>query len=196
MIAKSFPLLLLLSAGFAGAEAGPDAAIAADYGHWRLAAQEARADTGRGACQLPSANLKKEDFFDILEEINSRSRDAAEPSLQSERQYVSAIRAWLDSLEPGQQERARKIMRDAHSELHGLREAIRNKKHELASISFNKGMPPETLPRLGMELQHLRASLGHELRKVSDRLRREAGVEVDANDTQTFWFVPPEPNVH
>ncbi|MBD5552848.1 MAG: hypothetical protein HDQ44_00775 [Desulfovibrio sp.] len=189
-------MLILLAAGFAGGQAAPDAVIAADYGHWRLAGQETRADAGRRACRLPSANLKKEDFFDILEEINSRSMDAAEPSLQSERQYVSAIRAWLDSLEPGQQERARKIMREAHSDLHALREAIRNKKHELASISFSKGMPPETLPRLGMELQHLRASLGQELRKVSDRLRKEAGVDVDAADAQTFWFVPPEPNVH
>lgn len=138
------------------------------------------------------ASKKQESPQETVEGLHSRANDPHEPSRESEERYVAAIRSWLDTLEPFQQEKARKIMRDAHPGLQALRDAIRDKKSQLASISFDRGMPPETLPRLGMELQKLRASLNRELEKVNDKLRYEAGIKMDTSNHDTFWLFPPE----
>lgn len=123
--------------------------------------------------------------------LSSRANDWREPSQNSEEIYVGAIRQWLAGLDPDQRARARLILRDAHPTMYSLRLAIRDKKAELAALSFDKNTPPETLPRLGQELQALRKSLRAELEKVSDRLKREAGVTMGPLGGDGFWLAPP-----
>lgn len=129
---------------------------------------------------------------DTVDGLHSKSGDPQEPSRASEERYVGAMREWLKTLAPLQREKAQKIMHNAHPYLKALREAIRNKKSQLASISFDRGMPPETLPRLGMELQQLRASLSRELQRVNELLRSEAGVRMDRVEGEAYWLFPPD----
>lgn len=136
---------------------------------------------------------KKEEISpdDTVEELEAKAKDWTEPSRASEEVYVAAMRRWLDTLEPFKRERARKIMSSAHPALRDLREAIRQKKAQLAGLSFDRGMAPETLPRLGMELQQLRADLHARLKAVARQLRYEAGVEMGPMENETFWLSPP-----
>lgn len=187
MFAKWFPLMFVFSAGCLLGDILEDGVIAADNRPWFLAADVPKA----GVAPIYSSSLRRESPLDMIDGLKSKSKEMSEPSQKSEDQYVAAIRKWLETLEPFQRERARKIMTEAHPGLHSLREAIRNKKAQLASISFDKGMPPETLPRLGMELQELRANLNAELKRVGDRLRYEAGVELGPSD-DSFWLSPPD----
>lgn len=125
-----------------------------------------------------------------VEELSAKSGEWAEPSMDSEEKYVTAMRLWLDSLEPFKRERARAILKEAHPYLEDLREAIRGKKAQLATLSFDRGTSPETLPRLGMELQKLKASLRDRLRQISNRLRFEAGVDTAPVQSESFWLTP------
>lgn len=117
-----------------------------------------------------------------------------EPTRESEMRYVEAIRKWLDSLPAFQQEKARKILKDAHPKLHALREGIREKKSELVSLSFDRNTPPETLPRLGQELQDLRDQLKANLKAVEKRLNIEAGVAMGPLAGDGLWLATPENN--
>lgn len=186
MFAKWFPLLFLLAAGCLAGDILEDGVIAADNRYWFLSAAEPRSSVA----PVASFASRGGSPMDTVDRLKAREKELSEPSQQSEEAYVAAIRSWLDTLDPFKRERARKILRDAHPALHNLREAIRAKKAELASISFDKGMKPERLPRLGMELQQLRASLGDELKRVQDRLRAEAGVDMDPVAEDSFWLTP------
>lgn len=141
---------------------------------------------------LPKSSEKADSPQDTVESLHSRSGEPQEPSAASEERYVTAIRSWLATLAPFQREKARKIMVEAHPALQNLRNAIRDKKSELASLSFDRGMPPETLPRLGMELQQLRSCLNNELKKVNEKLRYEAGIKMDTSRQDSFWLFPPD----
>lgn len=187
MLSKWFPLMFLLSAGCLVGDLPGDDVIAADNRPWFLAVSEPKASV---APIYPSSN-RRENPSDTVEDLAAKSGELSEPSRASEEQYVAAIRQWLDTLDPFQRDRARKIMQEAHPELQKLREEIRHKKRQLASISFDKGMPPETLPRLGMELQQLRSNLSAELRRVEKRLRNEAGVEMGPAAEDSYWLSPP-----
>lgn len=185
MFSKWVSLIWLCSGGWLAADFLDDGVIASDSPLCFLAASEPKASVAP-LPQRPSPGQTVDDL--VLKSTNT-----AEPSQKSEEVYIGAIRLWLNSLEPVKRELARKIMVEAHPGLHALREAIRHKKSQLASISFDKGMPPERLPRLGMELQQLRASLNRELKRVQERLRYEAGVEMDSVKGDTFWLsLPPE----
>lgn len=107
-----------------------------------------------------------------------------------ETNYVKEIRAWLKTLPPFQQERARRILTDAHPELHDLRLAIFCKKTELATFNINKSANPETLPKLGQELQSLRRKLRSRLENINKRLRIEAGVSMGPLGVEGFWLQP------
>lgn len=136
---------------------------------------------------------------ETVDDLSSRANEWSEPSQHSEVRYVYAIRKWLNSLAPVEQATARKILREAHPRMRALRVAIREKKSQLAAISFDRHTRPETLPRLGQELQALRAALRKELKVVDQRLRNEAGVETGPLGGDGFWLAPPseqsEPNI-
>lgn len=111
-------------------------------------------------------------------------------SRQGEMEYVQQIRDWLNSLPKSQQEPARKILVDAHSELQSLRKEIYNKKIELAAVRFDTQSSLEKLPKLGMELQKLRATLRAKLEEVNDRLLKEAGIKMNPLQGEGFWLQP------
>lgn len=121
---------------------------------------------------------------------NAANKDPLEINEAGEMEYVQKIRDWLNTLQPVQQARARQILREAHPGLHDLRKAIYDKKTELASISFDSRTAPDTLPRLGQELQLLRRALKAELEKVNMRLNNEAGVTMGPLAGEGFWLQP------
>ncbi len=114
-----------------------------------------------------------------------------EPTRETEARYVDAIRDWLAELPDFQREKAREILKDAHPALHDLRNRIREKKGELVSLSFDRNTPPETLPRLGQELQDLRDQLKSRLKEVEKRLNIEAGVTMGPLDGDGLWLSTP-----
>lgn len=127
-----------------------------------------------------------------IDELAASSNDWFEPSPKSEIRYVGAIRQWLDTLSPSQQEKARKILKEARPRTYALRVAIRDKKKELQTLNFNANMRPDALPRLGQELNDLRGALRAELQQVGDRLLHEAGVGMGPLGGDGFWLAPPD----
>lgn len=125
-----------------------------------------------------------------VDHLAAKSNDWREPSKKSEEKYVSAIRDWLDSLEPFQRERARQILKEEHPTMRALRTAIREKKLQLASMSFDHDTNPEILPRLGQELEALRRTLRTKLDALAKRLRYEAGVSIGPLEGDGFWLAP------
>ena len=107
-----------------------------------------------------------------------------------ERYFAAPVRNWLKSLQPFQQERASTILKEARPEMQNLRDAIRDKKSEMAELSFDRNTVPETLPRLGMELKELRISLRNKLEAMCNRLFFEAGVNPGSLRSAGFCFVP------
>lgn len=128
---------------------------------------------------------------DTVESLAAKANEWQEPSRRSEERYVLAIREWLVSLPPYQREKARKILKEEQPGLHALRGAIRDKKSQLATLSFGRDTRPEALPKLGQELQQLRNALSEGLKKVGERLKYEAGVSMGPLGDDGFWLAPP-----
>lgn len=141
---------------------------------------------------IPDANapLMQEDPEKTVEMLSAKANDWREPSQGSEVRYVLAMRRWLSSLDPQRRVLARQILRDSHPGLRALREAIREKKSQLASLSFDRNTKPETLPKLGKELQELRATLRQNLEIVNKRLQNEVGIELEPVGIDGFWLLP------
>lgn len=129
---------------------------------------------------------------EIVESLGAKTNNWQEPSARSEERYVLAIRQWLDGMEAAQREEARKILKESHKDMHTLRVAIREKKKELANMSFNRHTSPEALPRLGQELQSLRKTLRVKLEKISERLTKEVGVPMGPLEGDAFWLLPQD----
>ncbi len=85
---------------------------------------------------------------------------------------------WMQSLSPVQQARAKSILAEARPRIKELRKRIQNKMVELESLNYDRATSPETLPRLGRELQLLRDELRAELLYMDDRMLREVGVSL------------------
>lgn len=126
-----------------------------------------------------------------VDTISSKANEWHEPSQESEEIYIQAIRQWLSSLPPQKRIITRKILKDAHPVMHSLRMAIREKKAQLSSLSFDSNTLPETLPRLGLELQKLKHTLKLELAKLGNRLKNEADVQMGPLGGDGFWLAPP-----
>lgn len=109
---------------------------------------------------------------------------------QGEARYVAKIRAWLKTLPPFQQQRARLILTEAHPELQKLRREIYAKKSQLSAMTFSRQTQPEDLPRLGQQLQILRRELRMKLARVSQRLKYEAGVSMGLLGDEAYWLQP------
>lgn len=139
---------------------------------------------------------KSADPHETITDITSRSGEWTEPSEKSEVQYITAIRNWLNTLPRDKQGKARRILQDVHPTMHYLRDAIRDKKAQLASLTYGKDTTPETLPRLGLQLQQLRAALREELGRLKVRLAREAHVDMGPLGKDTFWMSLPPHKTH
>ncbi len=109
-------------------------------------------------------------------------------SQESQAQYVKKLRQWLDSLPNAKQENARAILRAARPELHALREQIRAKTAQLASLSYDKDTPPQALARLGQKLQKLRATLREKLLRLDERLRHELDLSLGPLASEGLWL--------
>lgn len=116
--------------------------------------------------------------------------DAHDLSPEREAHYTRAVRQWLESLPADQREQAHKILREAHPDVHALRVRIREKKAELEELRFDSTTPPDTLPRIGLELQMLRNQLRRRLLHVSELLRTEVGVPMGPIGEEGFWLNP------
>lgn len=127
-----------------------------------------------------------------VDSLAAKSSDWQEPSRKSEEEYKQAIRSWLDQMPTPQRERTYEILHEAHPEIHALRIAIRNKKKELANLSFNRHTSPEMLPRLGQELQALRKILYSRLETINKRLQSEVGITMGPLEGDAFWLNPQD----
>lgn len=127
--------------------------------------------------------------------VPSQSAPAPEldtvPPVEQEEEYVEDVRDWLNSLPKNKQARARQIMREAHTELTNLRAAIREKKTQLARLSFGPGTAPDTLPRLGLELQGLRNALDMRLQALKQKLADEVAIDMGKLHKNSFWLPLP-----
>lgn len=128
--------------------------------------------------------------FSNAKSMNQYFLDVEEISDEAEKKYIGEMRAWLAALPEEKAKLVRPILMEAHPVLHDLREEIYNKRLELIEISYKKGTDPETLPRLGQQLQKLRKKLRGKLNEVNDRIRREASVEMGMLNAEGFWLQP------
>lgn len=85
---------------------------------------------------------------------------------------------WLADLPDHARTRAMIILEDARPALQDLHHQAFLKMEELRGLSFAGDTPPETLARLGMELQELRDRLRAAYHGVRERLRMEVGVDL------------------
>lgn len=177
---KIIPYALMLplagSALFTGEASASEAAASAESGSGKIISEE------------PSKNSSASSPEQTVNSLEAKSSHWQEPSRRSEEEYKLAIRTWLDKLPPRQRERTFKILHEAHPEIHALRVAIRNKKKELANLSFNRRTTPEALPRLGQELQALRQILSSRLETINKRLQSEAGISMGPLEGDAFWL--------
>ena len=116
--------------------------------------------------------------------------DCHDISPEREAHYTRSVIKWLEGLPDPQRERARKILREAHPEVHALRVRIRETKARLEALRFDSATPTDTLPRIGMELQRLRAQLRKRLLHISELLRSEVGVSMGPVGEEGFWLNP------
>ena len=81
-----------------------------------------------------------------------------------------AIEAWISTLSDEQRLVAR-LKVDAHRDkINDLQARLRQKLAELRSLRYDSRSTPETLPRIGMELQEIRASLRQEYERSRSKL--------------------------
>ena len=87
-----------------------------------------------------------------------------------------ALEAWISRLPADLQGRARAVVAAHARSLDSLHEGMRLKMDELVALRYDGETPPESLPRLGHELQELRDALRAEIIIMDEELRREIGV--------------------
>ena len=86
-----------------------------------------------------------------------------------------AIEAWISTLSDEQRLVAR-LKVDAHrAKINDLQARLRQKLAELRSLRYDSRSTPETLPRIGMELQEIRASLRQEYEALNEDLSSTFG---------------------
>lgn len=119
--------------------------------------------------------------------------DAHDLSPEREAHYTRSVLQWLEKLPPRQREQARKILQEAHPDVHALRVRIRETKARLESLAFDSATPTDTLPRLGLELQMLRNRLRKRLLEISEQLRTEVGVPMGPVADEGYWLNPGSP---
>lgn len=116
--------------------------------------------------------------------------DGHDLSPEREGRYTRSVVRWLETLPPRQRQQARKILQEAHPDVHVLRVRIRETKARLESLRFDSDTPTDTLPRLGLELQMLRNRLRKRLSEISEQLRTEVGVPMGPIAEDGYWLNP------
>ncbi|MDE7242290.1 hypothetical protein [Desulfovibrio sp.] len=116
--------------------------------------------------------------------------DGHDLSPEREGRYTRSVIQWLQTLPPRQRQQARKILQEAHPDVHVLRVRIRETKARLEGLAFDSDTPTDTLPRLGLELQMLRNRLRKRLQEISDQLRTEVGVPMGPIAEEGYWLNP------
>ena len=120
-----------------------------------------------GSLVLPAFSLAQNQQYDISPQPQPQSQ----PCMP-----MSALGMPLDLLPPQKCAKAIAIMDDFKKKSFNLRQLIATKKHELESLSFDQKTSPDTLPRLGYELQVLRDELRAAHMNADQRMRLEVGV--------------------
>ncbi len=87
-----------------------------------------------------------------------------------------AMKNWLQQLTPQQRLKAQTVIDEYSPRILELRKRITQKKAELAHLSYNQTTSPDTLPRLGQELQMLRDELQTLLMRADQRMCAEVGI--------------------
>lgn len=116
--------------------------------------------------------------------------DSHDLSPEREGRYTRSVVRWLETLPPRQRQQARKILQEAHPDVHVLRVRIRETKARLESLRFDSDTPTDTLPRLGLELQMLRNRLRKRLTEITEQLRTEVGVPMGPIAEEGYWLNP------
>ena len=116
---------------------------------------------------LPAFSLAQNQQYDISPQVQPQSQ----PCIS-----MSALGMPLDLLPPQKCAKAIAIMDDFKKKSFYLRQLINTKKCELESLSFDQKTSPDTLPRLGYELQVLRDELRAVHMNADQRMRLEVGV--------------------
>ena len=98
--------------------------------------------------------------------------------------HAADMRAWLQQLSPEQRAKAQAVIDEYSPKVNELRKSIMQKKNELAHLSYNQNTSPETLPRLGHELQQLRDELRALLQRADQRMDNEVGVPLGSPQTR------------
>lgn len=102
----------------------------------------------------------------------------AAPQEGSRQSSAVAMKSWLQQLTPQQRLKAQAIIDTYSPHILELRESIARKKRELALLSYNQTTSPDTLPRLGQELQRLRDELQALLLRADQQMCTEVGVSL------------------
>lgn len=153
-------------------------------------ASSGQCDETTHVCLIAQSDMRQ---FESRQESLRQSMsapDKADLSDAGEAEYVAKIKKWLASLPAAKREIAAPILANAHDEMHSLRKAIYLKKLELAAVRFDNQESLAELPKLGMDLQKLRATLRAKLEKINSRLMREAGIQMDELAGEGFWLQP------
>ena len=98
--------------------------------------------------------------------------------------HAADMRTWLQQLSPAQRAKAQAVIDEYSPKVNELRKSIMLKKNELAHLSYNQTTSPETLPRLGHELQQLRDELRALLQRADQRMDTEVGVPLGSPQTR------------
>lgn len=93
---------------------------------------------------------------------------------------VTGLSSWLEGLPPMQRAAAQQVVDHYLPQVQALRQRILLKKNELAQLRYDLETPPDTLPRLGRDLQHLRDELRALLLRADADMRSQAGVALGA----------------
>lgn len=112
---------------------------------------------------LPASSLTQNQQYDIPPQT--------QPCLP-----MSALGVSLERLPPKKYATAIAIMDDFRKKSYYLRKLIETKKGELESLNFDHKTSPDTLPRLGYELQTLRDELRAVHMNADQRMRLEVGI--------------------
>lgn len=82
---------------------------------------------------------------------------------------------WLNALSPTQRVKALTVLDDARPGITDLRRKIQDKKVQLQNLSYDRDTSPDTLSRLGRDLQILRDELRAAFSSLDERMRNEVG---------------------
>lgn len=100
-------------------------------------------------------------------------------ALQHGRPCQDPASAWLRRLPPAQRCKAQAVLDAYAPQVQDLRRRIALKKNELMLLSYSQSTEPDSLSRMGQELQQLRDELRALLLRVRESLSAEVGAPLE-----------------